>query len=69
MSKAKEKSDLESLRDSDRYLKVVPAFSAMHLPQLVLKGRWLERAGFSIETRVRVLVRKNCIVVIPVDDA
>lgn len=64
MTKPKEQCALESLRDPDRYLKVVPAFGAMHLPQLTLKGKWLKSAGFPIDSRVRVIVREECLVVL-----
>lgn len=48
-----------------RNLKVVRAVSAKHMPYLPLKGRWLERAGFSVGMRVDVLVNEQCLIVLP----
>lgn len=48
-----------------RNLKVVRAVSVKHMPYLPLKGRWLERAGFSVGMRVDVLVKEQCLIVLP----
>ena len=33
-----------------------------------LKGRWLEQAGFSIDTPVTVTVHKKCLVLVPKEE-
>ncbi len=53
------------MEKSDRTLKVVQSISARHLPYLPLKGRWLERAGFTIGMRVDVLVKAQCLIILP----
>ncbi len=32
---------------------------------ILLKGSWLEKAGFTINTPVSVVVNKNCLLIIP----
>ncbi len=48
-----------------RNLKVVKSFT--HIPRafLPLQGRWLEQAGFHIGMRVQVVVREECLVILP----
>ncbi|MFA7243318.1 MAG: SymE family type I addiction module toxin [Sulfuricellaceae bacterium] len=48
-----------------RILKVVRSNPAKHLPHLSLKGRWLERAGFTVGMRVKVFVMNQCLIVLP----
>jgi hypothetical protein len=48
-----------------RSLKIGRSNSAKHLPHLPLKGRWLERAGFTVGMRVKVFVMKQCLIVLP----
>lgn len=48
-----------------RYLTVSDAWTPLErerVPALVLKGRWLEKAGFPIGTLVDVWVRHGCLV-------
>jgi hypothetical protein len=53
------------MEKANRSLKIVRSFSAKHLPHLPLKGRWLERAGFTVGMRVEVLVKDQCLIVVP----
>ena len=53
------------MEKSKRSLKIVQSISARHLPSILLKGRWLERAGFTIDMRVDVIVRAQCLVILP----
>jgi Toxin SymE, type I toxin-antitoxin system len=48
-----------------RNLKVVKTFSASPRAHLPLSGRWLERAGFSIGMEVNVIVRNECLIILP----
>jgi hypothetical protein len=48
-----------------RHLKIVKSFSSNPTAFLPLKGRWLERAGFNIGMRVQIVVRKQCLIVLP----
>lgn len=51
----------------NRELKIVKSFSSNPTALLPLKGRWLEQAGFNIGMRVQVIVREQCLVVLPVN--
>jgi Toxin SymE, type I toxin-antitoxin system len=53
------------MEKSNRNLKIVQSFSATHLPYLPLQWRWLERAGFTVGMRVDVLVKDQCLIVLP----
>jgi len=48
-----------------RSLKIVYSFSTTPKALLPLKGNWLEQAGFSIGMRVDVIVRQQCLVILP----
>ncbi|MES9854544.1 MAG: SymE family type I addiction module toxin [Candidatus Thiodiazotropha sp. L084R] len=48
-----------------RNLKVVRSFCTKPKALLPLSGCWLERAGFKIGTRVDVIVREECLVILP----
>jgi len=48
-----------------RKLKIVRAFTAKPTPMLPLKGNWLAQAGFSIGMHVDVIVREQCLVILP----
>ncbi|MBL1277856.1 MAG: SymE family type I addiction module toxin [Ectothiorhodospiraceae bacterium] len=48
-----------------RYLKVVRSFGDYSKASLPLTGRWLEKAGFVIGSRVEVVVRKGCLMIVP----
>jgi len=48
-----------------RQLKIVRAFTTKPTPMLPLKGYWLAQAGFSIGMRVDVIVREQCLVILP----
>ena len=54
-----------NMEKASRSLKIVRWFSGKQLPHLSLKGRWLERAGFTIGMRVEVLVKDQCLIVLP----
>lgn len=47
-----------------RQLTVVRSFSNQPKAYLPLSGRWLEKAGFPIGTKVNVIVRDQCLVVV-----
>ncbi|MCU7927133.1 MAG: type I toxin-antitoxin system SymE family toxin [Candidatus Thiodiazotropha sp. (ex Dulcina madagascariensis)] len=38
-------------------------------PFLLLKGTWLEKAGFAVDTPVSVTVHKNCLLLVPKEEA
>lgn len=48
-----------------RQLKIVKAFTTKPTPLLPLKGHWLAQAGFSIGMQVEVIVREQCLVILP----
>lgn len=37
-------------------------------PLIQLKGSWLEKAGFTIDTPVSVIVHKSCLLIVPRDE-
>lgn len=47
-----------------RTLTVVRSLSQKPKALLPLSGRWLEKAGFTIGTKVNVIVREECLVII-----
>jgi hypothetical protein len=49
-----------------RILKVVKSFHEKPKAFLPLSGIWLERAGFFIGMQVEVIVREECLIIIPV---
>lgn len=55
------------MKKESRSLKVVQHFSNKPVAHLPLKGVWLEEAGFKIGTRVNVVVRKGCLVILPAE--
>jgi hypothetical protein len=57
-----------NVKIKNRSLKVVRSFSNNPKPLLPLSGVWLARAGFTIGTRVEVIVRQGCLVIIPEQD-
>ena len=48
-----------------RNLKVVKSFSSSPKAHFLLSGRWLEQAGFTIGMEVHVIVRNECLVILP----
>ncbi|MEW8329680.1 MAG: SymE family type I addiction module toxin [Candidatus Thiodiazotropha sp.] len=48
-----------------RNLKIVQSFCTKPKALLPLSGRWLERAGFKIGMRVDVIIREECLVILP----
>ena len=48
-----------------RNLRVVRSFHVNPKALLPLSGRWLERAGFKVGMSVDVIVRDECLVIIP----
>lgn len=48
-----------------RNLKIVKSFSNTPKASLRLSGLWLEKAGFTIGKEVEVIVRRECLVIIP----
>ena len=48
-----------------RTLKVVTSFSNKARPLLPLSGEWLELAGFKVGSYVEVIVREECLVIVP----
>jgi len=50
---------------STRHLKIVQSFSTTPKACLPLKGNWLAQAGFSIGMVVDVIVRDQCLVILP----
>ena len=53
------------MKAQDRILKVVKSFSKRPKAHLPLSGRWLERAGFTVGTKVKVIVRDKCLIILP----
>jgi len=51
-----------------RKLKIVRQFSSTPKASLPLAGRWLEKAGFHIGLRVEVIVRENCLLIVPLEE-
>jgi hypothetical protein len=51
--------------DRIRRLKIVKAFTTKPTPLLPLKGHWLAQAGFPIGMQVDVIVREQCLVILP----
>lgn len=49
----------------DYTLKNKPNKGNPKTPLLLLKGTWLEKAGFSIDMPVSVIVHKNCLLLVP----
>ncbi len=58
----------EQTTSKNRDIKVTRSFRNRRHPALRLSGRWLERAGFVIDTRVKIVVRDRCLVVLPADE-
>jgi hypothetical protein len=52
----------------NRNLTVTRSLRNRRHPALSLSGRWLEQAGFVIDTRVKIVVRDKCLVVLPRDE-
>lgn len=48
-----------------RRLKISRSFSRRPKPFLPLRGDWLESAGFAIGMQVQVIVREQCLVILP----
>lgn len=53
----------------DYYLKDKPAAGNPATPFILLKGTWLENAGFVIDTPLSVYVQQNCLILTPEDPA
>lgn len=52
----------------NRNLKIVRRYDRKHFASLLLYGRWLEQAGFTVDMQVKVIVRNRCLVVVPLDE-
>jgi len=53
------------MKNKNRTLKVVRSFSKNPKAHLPLSGLWLERAGFTIGTVVNVIVKDECLIILP----
>ena len=54
-----------NMEKKTRNLKIVRSFCTKPKSMLPLSGRWLERAGFRMGMRVDVIVRDQCLVILP----
>jgi len=52
------------MNKKNRYLTVVRSLTQKPKALLPLSGNWLEKAGFTIGTKVNVIVREECLVII-----
>ena len=53
------------MNTNTRQLKVLRSFSKKPKAALPLSGKWLEQAGFKVGTYVEVIVREECLVIVP----
>jgi len=61
----KERSLIVRQGHRDYSLKSKPGSGNALVPFLLLKGNWLEKAGFMIDREVKVLVKDECLVILP----
>jgi hypothetical protein len=60
---------MKDVEFKDRKLKIIKSFSTNPTAGLLLKGRWLEQAGFAIGDRVRVQIQNKRLVVTVLEQA
>ncbi|MEW8073914.1 MAG: SymE family type I addiction module toxin [Candidatus Thiodiazotropha sp.] len=53
------------MENKTRNLKIVRSFCNKPKALLPLSGLWLERAGFKVGMHVDVIVREECLVILP----
>lgn len=59
--------EIYGMNKKSRTLKIVRSFARKPRASLPLSGVWLEEAGFTIDMRVKVIVKEKCLVIIPLE--